>query len=304
HPGDPGRGRRGESSCGAPAHRASYSRGSRRGPAASRVADARDAAAPDAGAGGRRPAGPRPQDTDHSATRAAPVRQVPDPAAPPGPPRGAGRPARARRPRTLVSRPCGGTLITSGGPSDRSGNRRRAFEPGSRFLPCAGLRCAGYTGASSRGSALVAPARADEAVCRIREEHVERRQATVGPGDVVLEREAILVRELRMRVDALLEAPELLAHRDDLAEEPLDRNPLLLRPRLPRLEHQLPPRPALRDLAGDRFLGPKDRAHGLDDAADVLVVKWRHQRGGSYSPIRFPLGAVTVAAAPKSRRPV
>src|SRR5262249_41003375 len=93
-----------------------------------------------------------------------------------------------------------------------------------------------------------------------------------------------------------------LAYRDDLAEEALDRNHLLLRPRLPRLEHQLPPRPALRDLAGDRFLGPKDRAPGLDVAADAPGAKCRHQRGGPKSPTRFPLGSVTVATAPKSCR--
>ena len=100
-PGDPGRGGRGESPHGAAAERPRHPGRSRRGPATARVAHARHAAPPDAGAGGRGAAGPRSDRPDHSAARAAAARSVPDPAATTRASHRAGGAARARHDRAL-----------------------------------------------------------------------------------------------------------------------------------------------------------------------------------------------------------
>src|SRR5438132_1638542 len=86
---------------------------------------------------------------------------------------------------------------------------------------------------------------------------------------------AVLVGELGVRVDALLEHAQALAHRDDLAEEGLDRDGLLLRAGLARLHDELAAGPALADLTRHRLLGVQHGAHRLHDLADVLVVE-RH----------------------------
>src|SRR5439155_10612663 len=135
---------------------------------------------------------------------------------------------------------------------------------------------------------------ADEAVLGIREQDVERREAAVGARDVVLQLQAVLVREFRVRVDALLEDAEALADRDDLPEEGLHRHDLLLRPRLTRLHHELTACPALADRARDRLLGVEHGPHRLDDPAEVLVVEGRHQRG-SLRPMTLPYGSATAA---------
>src|SRR5262245_61839040 len=126
---------------------------------------------------------------------------------------------------------------------------------------------------ASPGSRVVAPARADEAIVGIREEDVERGEAAVDARDVLLELEPVLVGQLRMAVDPLLEHAQLLAHGNQLAEEALDGDDLLLRARLARLEHQLPARPAVGDLAGHGLLGMEHGAHRLDDLADVFVLQ-------------------------------
>src|SRR5436309_4375561 len=126
-----------------------------------------------------------------------------------------------------------------------------------------------------RPPAVVRALGADEAVRRVGEQHVEGGEAPVRARDVVLELDAVLVRELGVRVDALLEDAQALAHRDDLAEERLDGDGLLLRAGLARLHHELTTRPALADRAGHRLLGVQHGAYRLHDLAEVLVVE-RH----------------------------
>src|SRR5690349_17610680 len=74
---------------------------------------------------------------------------------------------------------------------------------------------------------LLAALAPDEAVRRFGEQDVERGQAPVGARDVVLQLDAVLVGQLRVRVDPLLEHAEPLANRDDLPEEHVDRDGLL-----------------------------------------------------------------------------
>src|SRR5262249_41038670 len=86
---------------------------------------------------------------------------------------------------------------------------------------------------------FVLAAGADEPIGRVGEEDVEGREAAVGAAHVLLQLQAIFVRELRMAVDALLEDAQAVAHRGDLAEERLDRHDLLLRAGLAWFQHHL-----------------------------------------------------------------
>src|SRR5438477_172926 len=152
---------------------------------------------------------------------------------------------------------------------------------------------------ASAPSVVLGPLRAHEAIFGIGEQNVECGEAAVGARDVVLELEAVLVGELGVRVDALLEHAQALAHGDDLAEEGLDRDGLLLRAGLARLHDELAAGPALADLTRHRLLGVQHGAYRLHDLADVLVV----ERHGVPQPAISAAARASPGAARSPGRP-
>src|SRR5262249_20330775 len=87
----------------------------------------------------------------------------------------------------------------------------------------------------SIASVLVIAAGGDEAIVRISNQEVEGGEARVDAGYVVMQSQVIVIIELRMAVEPLLEHTQPIPNVDDLAEEPVDRQVLLLRARLARL---------------------------------------------------------------------
>src|SRR5581483_3662045 len=147
---------------------------------------------------------------------------------------------------------------------------------------------------------LVRALRADEAVLGLGEEHVEAREGAVRLRDVLLELEAVGVVELRVAVDALLEDAQLLAHRDDLAEEDVDRNRLLLRSGLAGLQHELTAAPPLADRTRHRLLGVEDGANGLVDLPQILLVEHHDPR---FAAAVSAAGPSTPASVPRRDTP-
>ena len=95
----------------------------------------------------------------------------------------------------------------------------------------------------------------NELIALVGEEHVERRQRAVAAGDVLLHLDLLVIRELRVRVDLLLQDAELVADHHDLVEERVDGDALLLRPFLAGLEDDLASLPSAAELdVGDTEL--------------------------------------------------
>src|SRR5437867_2036101 len=130
-----------------------------------------------------------------------------------------------------------------------------------------------YPHVSSRGRPSVTLARPLDAAALRAEEHVERREASVAPGDVAVELELFLRGEGRVRVDLLLEDPEAVADAENLLEEGLDRHFLGLDVGLARDETEGAARPPGSELQVhiDPAVLAEDLPDGLPDAVGLSV---------------------------------
>src|SRR5207237_3905573 len=77
-----------------------------------------------------------------------------------------------------------------------------------------------------------------ETVFSVPEEHVERSQRSVAPGDVALQIHLLCAAELAVRVDLLLEDAEPIPDHHHLVEERFQRKLFRLQSRVCRLEHR------------------------------------------------------------------
>src|SRR5690606_23466816 len=137
----------------------------------------------------------------------------------------------------------------------------------------------------ARRSVVLAALALEAVALRVGEEDVEGGQRAVAGRGVLLHGHLVLVRERRVRVDALLEDAELVAHQHDLVEEGLDRDALLGRALLAGLEHELAalPSPAEGGLADPELLADhlrQDFAEGFDVHVEIDLLRQRRSLGG------------------------